>query len=376
VVSGLAAVLVVGVLLGSFLLLFNAYHTQVGGNPGGQRIFTLSDGSDGTVYALNPSDGSVEWHYSIHARLTGALVASDDTLYVGSYDRHVYALRKSDGSLRWTSATGPGGTTAPIFVDKTSVYVSSTTTIYALSMKDGHVLWSRQTPHCTTCVAEFIAIDGGTLYAYLDGLYALRASDGKMLWHHPELSFSNRSFAIMDGNVFVPDIHTGVIHELRASDGQLLETFTLLQKDEPFEMFAVNGVLYIDSAGDVYAMRVSDGVTLWRQHFGDLRMGMSAPGDGAIYFAQNITVIDATATSSGSATGTKSSDIFALNTSNGSQRWRWWNASQPIAVSPATEFNGVVYFFSQHNLYALNARNGKLLWQVTEGTRLNSLIVG
>jgi len=249
----------------------------------------------------------------------------------------------------------------------TAVYVSSTSTIYALSVKDGHLLWSRPAPHCNTCVGEFIAIDGGTLYAYLDGLYALRASDGKILWHHPELSFSNRSFAVINEKIYVPGGHSGKIYELRASDGKQLKTLNF-QQDEPLEMVAADGMMYVDSTGhDMYAIRATDDTTLWHKQFDGLRLGLSGPADGAIYFAQNI--------SSVGSTQTNSSDIYALNTSNGSQRWGW-SPSQSFGVSPVTGFDGAVYFFVGSNLYALNAANGKQLWQVPEGDRLNSLIVG
>ena len=375
-VSGVAAVLVVGVLLGGFLFLFSAHHTLVGGNAGAHTIFTASDEGDGTVYAVRPSDGALYWQYSTGQKLTGALVASNDTLYIGSYDRHVYALRKSDGSLRWTSPMAMGDATAPTFADNTAVYVSSTSAIYALSVKDGHLLWSRQAPHCNTCVGEFIAIDGATLYAYLDGLYALRASDGKVLWHHPELSFSNRSFAVISGKVYVPDGNTGKIYELRASDGKQLKTLTF-QQDEPLEMVAADGVLYVDSAGhDIYAIRASDDATLWHKQFDGLRLGLSGPADGAIYFAQNIsTAVSVSINGSGSSSQSNSSNIYALNTSDGSQRWGW-RPSSFIGVSPVTGFDGAAYFFSGGNLYALDAANGKQLWQVSEGPRLNSLIIG
>ncbi|HEY6543125.1 MAG TPA: PQQ-binding-like beta-propeller repeat protein [Ktedonobacteraceae bacterium] len=365
--SGVAAVLVVGALLSGFLFLFNAHHTLVGGNAGAHTIFAASDEGDGTVYALRPSDGALYWQYSIGQKLTGALISSNDTLYVGSYNNHVYALRKSDGSLRWTSPVSIGDATSPTFVDNTAVYVSSTSAIYALSVTDGHLLWSRPAPHCNTCVGEFIAINGATLYAYLDGLYALHSSDGKILWHHPELSFSNRSFAVINGKIYVPGGHTGILYELRASDGKQLKTLTF-QQDEPLEMVAANGVMYVDSAGhDVYAIRASDDTTLWHKRFDDLRLGLSGPADGAIYFAQNI--------SSVGSTQSNSSDIYALNTSNGSQRWGW-SPSQSFGVSPVTGFDGVAYFFSGSDLYALNAANGKQLWQVSEGDRLNSLIIG
>lgn len=315
-------------------------------------------------------------HVTPATRPAGALVASNDSLYVGSYDRHVYALRKSDGSLRWTSPISTGDATSPDFVDSTAVYVSTTSAIYALSVKDGHLLWSRPASHCNTCAAEFIAIDGATVYAYLDGLYALRASDGQILWHHPELSFSSRSFAVINGKIYVPGGHSGIIYELRASDGKQLKTLSF-QQDEPLEMVAANGVIYVDSAGhDVYAIRASDDATLWHKQFDDLRLGLTGPADGLIYFAQNIsTAISVSTNGSGSSTQTNSSAIYALNTINGSQRWGW-SPSPSFGVSPITGFDGAAYFFSGSNLYALNAANGKQLWHVSEGPRLNSLIIG
>jgi len=380
--SGVAAALVVGALIAGFLFLFNGHHTFVGGNAGAQTIFTASD-DNGTVYAIRPGDGALYWQYSIGHKLTGALVASNDTIFAGSYDGHVYALRKSDGSLRWTSPQIPGGVFPPMFSDGTVLYFSSPDAIYAMRASDGQILWHRAKPACNTCssasTAAFAAVTGGIAYAYLDGLYALRASDGQVLWHHPEYQFTTRSFIALSGKVYVPMEHDGHVYELRASDGHLLHTFTFTA-DEPLEMVSSGGTVYIDSAGhDLYAIHVSDDSILWHRQFSDLLLGLSAANDGTLYFAStliasisqvingpNVTPTPQISTSSAS------SEVIALNARDGSLRWHWQPASNSGGSSDVLSIGNSAYLAIGNSIYALSEKAGTLLWTISKGSSLET----
>ena len=380
VVSGVAAVLVVGTLLGGFLLLFNAHHTMVGGNAGAHTIFTASDANDGTIYAIRPSDGALYWQYSTGHKLTGALVASNDTIFAGTTDGYVYALHKSDGSVRWSSLQIPGGVYPPMFTDGTEVYFASSDAIYAMRVSDGQVLWHRSTPVCNTCAAAFTAVIDGTAYAYLDGLYALRASDGEVLWHHSEYPFTTRSFVALSGKVYVPVEHDGHVYELRSSDGKLLRTFTFT-RDEPLEMVSTGGTIYIDSAGhDVYAIRASDDSTLWHKQFSNLVLGLSAANDGTLYFASTIVVADSLVVSGQGITptasissSTASSEVEALNASDGSLRWRWHPTTTTSGGSTdVLSIGNAAYLAIGNSIYALSGKDGQLLWTITEGSNLRT----
>lgn len=377
--SAVAAVLVVSVLLGGFLLLFNAHHTVVGGNAGAQTIFTASDANDGTIYALRPSDGALYWQYSTGHKLSGALVATNDTIFAGSTDGYVYALHKSDGSVRWSSLHIPGGVFPPMFTDGTALYFSSPNAIYAMRTSDGQILWHRSTPVCNTCAAVFAAVNDGTAYAYLDGLYALRASDGHVLWHHPEYPFTTRSFVALAGKVYVPVEHDGRVYELRASDGQLLRTFPFT-RDEPLEMVSAGGTVYIDSAGhDLYAIRASDDSTLWHKQFSDLVFGLSAANDGTLYFASTIVAAVSQVVSGQGITptplissSTASPEVDALNASDGSQHWRWHPTNNSGGTTDVLSIGDTAYLAIGNSMYALSGKDGTLLWTISERSNLKT----
>ncbi len=53
-------------------------------------IYAGSD--DGTLYALDESDGSEEWVFPTRGAITGSPATNGDMLYLTSWDGHLYAL--------------------------------------------------------------------------------------------------------------------------------------------------------------------------------------------------------------------------------------------------------------------------------------------
>lgn len=398
--SAIAAVLVVAALIGGFLFLFNAHNTLVGSAGSSRVIYVASEGKDGTVYAIRPGDGAVYWHYSIGQKLSGGLVASSDSVYA-SAGSHVYALNTNDGSLRWTSPDIRGGAYPPMLVNGNAIYLSSPDSLYALNTQDGHVLWSRKSPSCNGgCVAVFMTVTEGTAYVYMDGLYALRASDGQVIWHDPAYHFDSPSFAVSNGKVFVPDGRKGLVYELSASDGQLLHTFSFFLKGEPIELLATSGVIYIDNEGyNIYAIQASDGAVLWHKHSDTFILGLSAAGDGGLYFASTVESVSSIVSvqSSGSpvavvtpvpstgspvvvatpvVTSAISTDVYAINSSDGSLRWHWQPTSDTGGSSNVLALDEKVYLTVGGSLYALSASDGRLLWVTLHVSGLTTPVTG
>ncbi|HEV2472421.1 MAG TPA: PQQ-binding-like beta-propeller repeat protein [Ktedonobacteraceae bacterium] len=386
--SAVAAVLVVTALIGGFAFLFISHRTLVGGAGAGQVIYIASRDSDGTVYAIRPSDGAVYWQYGIGQKLNGDLVASSDSVYA-SAGAHVYAMRKSDGSRRWTSPTIPGGAFSPMLADGNAVYLSSPDSLYALSQSDGHILWHLKQSSCPNgCAAVFMAVTNGTAFAYMDGLYALRARDGQILWHDPAYPFDSRSFAVTNGKVFAPDERKGLLYILSASNGQLLHTFPLLIKDEPVELLAAGGIVYIDNAGyNLYAIQASDDTVLWQKHSDTFILGLSAADNGGLYFSATTVSVGSIVpvTSSGSpiagatpvVSSAASNDVYAVNNSDGSLRWHWQPSNNNGGASDMLAIGGDVYLTVGGSLYALSANDGHLLWVINiHATSLTSPVGG
>ena len=97
--------------------------------------------------------------------------------------------------------------------------------------------------------------------------YALRASDGTVLWRSQGGSHSDEAMALANGIVYCgSDDQT--VYALRVSDGSVLwqyQTGGILNSPPSI----VNGVLYIGSWDNfLYALHASDGSVLWRYQTG------------------------------------------------------------------------------------------------------------
>jgi len=292
---------------------------------------------DGLISALRANDGSLLWRYTTSESVDGSPLLVNGTLYVStradaSSDRgqgHLYALRVSDGSLLWRY-TGQGPVYTPAMVDGIA-YVSSEYGLAALRANDGSPLW-----HYSPAAIAFGSpvVSGGIVFAtgtplppnatsnggYLlqtipmtekmpfkmlnSTLYALRASDGGVLWRY---KMSVGIFlSIIDGRVYLT---TSVsqsqsdVYTLRASDGSLLWRFAM--EDTPASIVIVGGAAYIGADGALYALRVSDGSPLWR-----------TPMDGMVY---NTPVL----LGGRIYAGTTSGYVYALQANDGSSLWRY-----------------------------------------------------
>src|SRR5438105_2751201 len=143
--------------------------------------------------------------------------------------------------------------------------------VYALRISNGSVLWHTK---IDGSVEELPAAANGIVYvsSYVGQngpayLYALRASNGAVLWR-----YSNNNY------IYSPTLDNGVVYvasqddsvtALRASDGIQLWRFATLGGPESQISPAVNGVLYVSvpvdgQSGGVIALRASDGSVLWR----------------------------------------------------------------------------------------------------------------
>jgi outer membrane protein assembly factor BamB len=189
--------------------------------------FTPRDGTN-QLTILRTSDGSVV--SSTLLQLNGRLLVRDGVIYGCGQDHSITALRASTGTQLWN--TSPGWDNQLYMLDLCFftyadgvLYVQRelSDTLYALRASDGKVLWSETRPYQTLLAAGA----GLALVSGAQGqlqVEALRASDGRLLWRVPGVApcckgETPASF-ITGGMVFLG--LTGEVEGLRASDGQLL----------------------------------------------------------------------------------------------------------------------------------------------------------
>ncbi len=315
-------------------------------------------GSDnGTLYALKTSNGSVQWQYHAGSSVEVATVANGVIyVYAGS---SLYSLNASSGALLWQHQMHRNITR--VIVTGSVVYADTSAeqnapTVYALNITTGSELW-----HYTanTISPGLLAVGNGNVY-YMEvpsnggnmdeTILALGVSDGYVLWHmHLDSTdgLASGTVAQANGVVYVATLH-GAVYAVRASDGVLLWHVARPtgQDNPPFPVSptVVNGIVYTAAQQHIYALRASDGKQVW-QYAG------SSPGDPIVmpYVIVNGVVY----ASDGNGL------IFALRANDGSKLWQHANmSSQTLIVQ-----NGHVHLFLGDSIAVLSAGDGSLLWQ-------------
>ena len=402
--SSLAAVLVMGVVVGSFALLFSANQAgdMISSGPGvasPKTIYVATDVAKSVAYAINPANGAIIWKHMLGYKLTGPAIVVHELVVFASYDGSVYAYHTSNGAFVWKTRVGSGESAAPSLTPVNSsssvVYFSTLGGSFgALRSSNGAILWQKHLSTCTQNCDEYgVQVDNGVYYVFADGLYALHADNGGVIWHDPTLAVSS-SFAVMSGKVFVSKSlivrastkNLSNILVLRASDGQQIGSLAGI------DFVAGNGVLYVETQTVVktqtyvetqtpawYAMRVSDGSILWRSKTAACLSGRMFGGtlsNGTIYSTINVGEV-------GKNGQTGYSEICAMSTRDGSILWdkRWiWHSFDMELADPTTALNGVIYdvAYLAHttDLVARRLSDGEVLWQVPFTASLQGPTIG
>ncbi len=153
----------------------------------------------------------------------------------------------------------------------------------------------------------------------------------------------------------------GDIYAIEPSSGAVLHHYPI---EGLSKLTVMRGVLYMNVTNrfrnTVQAVRASDGTLLWRYEVDDSLVGKPTVGNDVLYV------------------GTRNSNVLALRIDDGSLFWRYKidddptvpSFRHPILVSSPVVAEEIIYIAPAANaplepyLYALQAKSGKLLWQV------------
>jgi len=260
----------------------------------------LSLSQDNTPYlqALRANDGKHLWQKTADAASRVISAAHGSVYLYHRTDARLVALNGIDGTERWKTRIdfpppgppGDEGNGISVQVSSSVVYVRSTGgQLSAYQEESGSLLWSHTFPSPSSLEPEMPwEISEGVIYiADASHVYALRTSDGKVLWQR-------------GGNAFVLDRPRGMLLTLTHTDSgpslvalQAHDGKVLWQRSEPQIQFSSYGLgiglkligdtLYIGTwsadslpsgmratyfATDVQAVRASDGMYLWQYQGG------------------------------------------------------------------------------------------------------------
>ncbi|MGL6278298.1 MAG: PQQ-binding-like beta-propeller repeat protein [Gaiella sp.] len=183
----------------------------------------------GDVVALDVDSGRRVWRYRTGGRVKGAVSASGNRAYVGSYDGRMYAFNARTGALQWSASSQERLGTNGRFYSTPAlaygrVYVGSTDgKVYAYGAASGQLLWATSTGGF---VYSSPAVWNQTVYAgsYSSRLFALDAATGATRWTFAANGPISGAPTVMDGLIWFATLERRT-YVLDARTGRQVWTF-------------------------------------------------------------------------------------------------------------------------------------------------------
>lgn len=303
-------------------------------------------GDSGTVRAVRLRDGSERWNVQIGDNNVG-LSATDETVYV-TVDNEwtgIIALSTSDGAEQWRKELPqPGALTIGddlyVIIEESESSDSGDSecswSLLSLSAADGTIQWEQpldldyEGPSAPAFANDTVYIGGSDVIA-ID-------TTGEEIWRNPD---GGRNLAVADGTVYV-SFPPG-LRALSASDGSEQWEYVVTVEGRPAEdavssaPAVVNETVYFgltdfareDTAG-IYALSTTDGSERWTMLFeSDVVIGAPAIADGVLYSHA------AGFADFSSERGTvEAGRAVALDAADGTRRWELGDAEDTVFFDP------------------------------------------
>jgi outer membrane protein assembly factor BamB len=275
-------------------------------------VYFVSYNSIGDVlYAVNPN-GSKKFQVGLKGLHKSPALASDGTIYVGSWVKKLYALTP-EGHEKWSFIASFEIVTSPTVGTDGTIYFgckdrlsNNKGKVYALNA-DGTEKWSF-TPNSDVFYPITLSKEGRIYFGTRVGktLYALN-HDGTQLWTFDTGSSIKGSPSVgSDGTIY---INSGIYLFSINPDGTEKWRFEI-GRPEGTPAVGNDGTIYTcNHYGTIFALN-PDGTEKWHNALGGYitRCSPTIDKNGIIYF--------------GTWKGNKDANLFSLNP-DGSERWRF-----------------------------------------------------
>lgn len=312
------------------------------------------------VYA---GDGELKWEFQTGGEIySSPAIASDGTIYVGSYDSCLYAF-SPDGILKWRYKTGDYVYSSPAVGSDGTVYVGSGDgCIYAFN-PDSSLKWRYQTGAAVES-SPALGFDGTVYVGSLDGyLYALNP-DSTLAWRFPTGNGVFSSPAVSFDSIIYAGSNDSTFYAVNP-DGSLKWSYQTQGRVISSPAIAEDGTVYFGSEDDnIYALN-PDGSLKWQRGYACNENTSPVVGaEGIIYFAYGF-----------NRTGWDHGGFVALYPQDGSAKWVFgYYPEMPQSSIPVAGADGTVYIGYNNTqgwgggLEGIDPDGPKFVWYYDAGT--------
>lgn len=180
---------------------------------------------------------------------------SGDTVYVASFDGSVYALNASDGTKRWQTPLGEALYAPPVVAEGCLFAGALNGRLFTLDAANGKVLWKFQ---ASDQFYQPPSVQNG-IVAFLNGnaLHGLNAKTGSKEWANEIFGWARGRVATAEGTFFAGD-RGGAFKAVEARTGKEKWSSQISPKPERFGYGGVNGPAEPEVGGENAFICVSE----------------------------------------------------------------------------------------------------------------------
>ncbi|GHO78996.1 hypothetical protein KSD_67670 [Ktedonobacter sp. SOSP1-85] len=352
------------------------------------------------VTAFDTSTGHIRWqreplkvkdmYQSSEQRIV------DGVLYITSSSQHsalLLALDIRDGHLLWQRETEETGFNTMQFC-KGTIYQNTETTVQALQISNGQVRWSYKSPAflsglVTTSTAVYIVeteINAQSQNGQRRFATALDTAQGKVLWRKAYTTANDSNTfklivtreAVLAINQVASDPSTSSpitsVQALQPETGKSIWTLPMSMFNQPSSVTALGDTLYLNGQNQLYNPKAHPAsephqdmlLMALDAHTGKLRWQREHNYEQFTFLSEQELYAYKGYRGDGSTT---KKTLCALDTATGKDRW-CIDSLQPSLFSLSANKDMLIVVETlqpsplslQQNLYAINKRDGKILW--------------
>ncbi len=239
-------------------------------DPDSERVIVNT--RDGYVRCLDPQSGAVVWSVKTGSRFYAGASVVNGVAYVPGGDGVLYALRVATGERVWEYRANEELVTVPVVREGKVFVASQAEAVFAVDAATGKWLWQyrREAPSGFSVrgAAQPVVGDGLLYMGFADGFFAaLGIDDGVIRWER-RLTISGGtqfmdvdSTAVLDddGHVFAASYKDG-LYALSAATGDIVWSASRAGLNS---LLIRNGVIFAGGDGALTAIETRAGHVLW-----------------------------------------------------------------------------------------------------------------
>ena len=300
----------------------------------------------GLVLCVDRDDGHIRWKSDAKETIVGGVAVDKTRVFAGTRNGEMVAFSRDDGHELWRVSVSTSVASAPVVAKDTVIFLTLDNRTYALNASDGRRLWMHDTPAESLVVmgAATPTIDGGKVYVgYSSGkIFALSLEKGFPLWMEDlSVMVAGRNELEMlqdvDASVVVGDVEAHGLTKLYAVNhqGRAIALFPLNGTrvwEQPLSairrpLLVSKRLFFSDMEGNLVALSTEDGLSLWKSPVSGGLLTAPVFWDGKIIVADNMGQLFALDATSGRILGkdTLGDTVLADPVVDGKSLFFWTN---------------------------------------------------